>query len=46
MLEIGPGEKVYSVFKIAKIFDCQKAEGVPLQAGRRDDGYVCEAEGP
>jgi len=32
MFEIGPDEKVYSVFKIGKIADCLKAEGVPLQA--------------
>lgn len=32
MFEIGPDEKVYSVFKIGKIVDCLKAEGVPLQA--------------
>ncbi|MGJ5177914.1 AraC family transcriptional regulator [Bradyrhizobium oligotrophicum] len=32
MFEIGPDEKVYSVFKIGKIVDRLRAEGVPLQA--------------
>ena len=32
MFEIGPDEKVYSVFKIGKIVDYLKAEGVPPQA--------------
>lgn len=32
MFEFGQDEKVYSVFKIGKIVDCLKAEGVPLQA--------------
>jgi AraC-like DNA-binding protein len=32
MFEIGPNEKVYSVFKISKIVDVLKEEGVSLQA--------------
>lgn len=32
MSEIGPDEQVYSVFKISKIVDALKEEGVPLRA--------------
>lgn len=32
MFAIDPDDKVYSVFKIGKIVDCLKAEGVPLQS--------------
>lgn len=43
MFEIGPNEKVYSVFKIGKIVDCLKAEGVPLQSALEGVG-ISEAE--
>lgn len=32
MFAVDPDDNVYSVFKIGKIVDCLKAEGVPLQA--------------
>lgn len=43
MFEIGPDEKVYSVFKIGKIVDCLKVEDIPLQAALEGVG-ISEAE--
>lgn len=43
MFEIGPDEKVYSVFKIGKIVDCLEAEGVSLHAAL-EDIRISEAE--
>jgi AraC-like DNA-binding protein len=43
MFEIGPDEKVYSVFKIGKIVDCLMAEGVSLQAALKGI-HISEAE--
>lgn len=43
MSEVGPDEKVYSVFKISKIVDALKEEGVALQAAL-EGIHISEAE--
>lgn len=43
MSEVGPDEKVYSVFKISKIVDALREEGVPLEAAL-EGIHISEAE--
>ena len=43
MFAIDPDDRVYSVFKIGKIVDCLKAEGVPLKSAL-EGIHISEAE--